>query len=454
MTVGFIGIGTMGLPMARALLDAGTPLLVWNRTPGKCLPLVELGAQCADSVDALCERASVVLLILLNEQAVDETLGRGTPAFRSRMAGRTVVQLGTTSPAFSRSLGRDISECGGSYVEAPVSGSRVPAEQGRLVGMVAGHPETVASVLPLLEPLCREIFHCGEVPQALRMKLAVNHYLIATVTALAEAVHAAERVGLDLSLLRDILDAGPMASEISRTKLGKLVARDFQPQAAIGDVSTIADLVLDQAMLAQAHAPLIAECATMYRSAAMSDQAALDMAAVVMASTAGSSQKDPDKSDRALPTALRASDVPSRTRASNYPQPFAARLGIGRDKKALGDAFGLRNFGVNLTRLAPGAVSALKHAHSRQDEFIYVLQGTPVLHAGDQRNLLGPGMCAGFRYGTGIAHQLVNESADDVVYLEIGDRSRGDIATYPDEDLMAFAGNQGWRFFRSDGSPC
>src|SRR5512138_2502543 len=105
--------------------------------------------------------------------------------------------------------------------------------------------------------------------------------------------------------------------------------------------------------------------------------------------------------------ALRAAEAPARTRPTNYPEPFASRM-AGRLKKPLGDLFGLQHFGVNLTRLAPGAVSALRHAHTRQDEFIYILEGHPTLHTDEGRTPLSPGMCAGFAHGTGNGHRLVN----------------------------------------------
>lgn len=153
------------------------------------------------------------------------------------------------------------------------------------------------------------------------------------------------------------------------------------------------------------------------------------------------------------PRAIKAGEAPARAKASSYPEPFASRM-AGREKRPLGDLFGLQNFGVNLTRLAPGAVSALRHAHSRQDEFIYVLEGRPTLVNDAGETLLEPGMCAGFKAGTGDAHHLVNRSAQDVVYLEVGDRSAGDGAIYPDDDLRAALGEDGrWRFTRKDGTP-
>lgn len=153
------------------------------------------------------------------------------------------------------------------------------------------------------------------------------------------------------------------------------------------------------------------------------------------------------------PVAVFAVDVPARSRPSVYPEPFASRM-AGREKRPLGDFFGLANFGVNLTRLAPGAGSALRHAHSRQDEFLYVLAGHPVLVTDAGETPLAPGMCAGFRAGTGIGHQLLNRGDEEVLYLEIGDRGPGDAVSYPDDDLQAAMGDDGrWRFSHKDGTP-
>jgi len=124
----------------------------------------------------------------------------------------------------------------------------------------------------------------------------------------------------------------------------------------------------------------------------------------------------------------------------------------GREKRPLGDLFGLGNFGVNLTRLAPGAVSALRHAHTKQDEFVYILQGRPTLHTDEGHTLLAPGMCAGFRAGTGNGHQLINNTSEEVVYLEVGDRTPGDEGTYPDDDLRAQLVDGRWVFTHKNGA--
>jgi uncharacterized cupin superfamily protein len=150
------------------------------------------------------------------------------------------------------------------------------------------------------------------------------------------------------------------------------------------------------------------------------------------------------------PVALNALEAPLREKPSNYPEPFASRL-AGREKRPLGDLFALSNFGVNLTRLAPGAMSALRHAHSKQDEFIYILSGHPTLVTDEGETKLRCGMCAGFRSGTGNAHHLVNRTQEEVVYLEVGDRTRGDEVVYPDDDLEARLEDGKWIFTHKDG---
>src|SRR5580700_2158862 len=149
--------------------------------------------------------------------------------------------------------------------------------------------------------------------------------------------------------------------------------------------------------------------------------------------------------DASRPVALVAADAPARLKSSNYPEPFFSLM-LKRDKRPLGDLFGLMNFGVNLTRIAPGGSSALRHAHAKQDEFVYILEGRPTLITDAGRAPLNAGMCAGFKGGSGDAHHLVNETEEDVVYLEIGDRTPGDGVVYPDDDLAAVAVDGKWRF--------
>jgi 3-hydroxyisobutyrate dehydrogenase len=283
MEAGFIGLGVMGLPMALNLARAGTPLVVWNRSDGKYQALVDAGATVAGSPADVFARAGVVILMLANDAAIDAALGRGTADFATRVRAHTVVHMGTTSAAYSEALGADIRAAGGRYVEAPVSGSRKPAEAGQLVAMLAGEPAAVEQVRPLLAPMCREAIACGAVPNALTMKLAVNVFLITMVTGLAEAAHFAARHGLDPAQFMAVANASPMASEVSRIKVAKLVAQDFSVQAAISDVLKNSRLIAEAARAAGMASPLLDVCHALYGETEAMGLGQADMAAVIRA---------------------------------------------------------------------------------------------------------------------------------------------------------------------------
>ncbi len=275
MKLGFLGLGVMGQPMALNLARAGVQLIVWNRSAEKCEPLREFGAVIAASPADVFRDARVVIVMLANKHAIDDVLDL------SLVRDRIVVNMGTTSPEFSRSLAERIAANGGQYVEAPVSGSRKPAELGQLVGMLAGPREAVDEVRPLLAPMCAQTFVCGAVPQALLMKLSVNLFLITMVTGLAEAAHLAQRYDLDFTTFAEILNAGPMSSSVSKMKLAKLVANDFSVQASIRDVAMNAQLVATAARDIGAASPLLDQCDALFAKSVANGRGALDMIGVI-----------------------------------------------------------------------------------------------------------------------------------------------------------------------------
>ncbi len=191
--------------------------------------------------------------------------------------------MGTTSPEYSRGLGADIHAAGGRYVEAPVSGSRLPAEEGQLVAMLAGNDDDVEEVGRLLRPMCHQTIVCGSVPNALLMKLSVNLFLITLVTGLAEASHFARQQGLDMQRFRAVLDAGPMASGVSRMKVAKLVANDFAVQAAVDDVLKNNRLVAEAARRANIASPLLDVSHGLFRETQQLGHGQADMVAVLHA---------------------------------------------------------------------------------------------------------------------------------------------------------------------------
>lgn len=282
-SIGFIGLGVMGRPMALNLARAGLAPWVWNRSPEALHALRAAGARVADDPAQVFERAGVVIVMLADEAAMDSVLARGAPRFAAQLGGRTLVHMGTTSAEYSRALEAEVRAAGGAYVEAPVSGSRIPAENGQLVAMLAGEAEAVQRVRPWLAPMCGQTFACGAVPNALWMKLSVNLFLITMVTGLAESVHFAQRHGLDLLQLQAVLDAGPMASAVSRIKLGKLVEGDYSVQASIADVLKNNRLIAEAARGAGIASPLLDLCHALFGEALAQGHGARDMAAVVQA---------------------------------------------------------------------------------------------------------------------------------------------------------------------------
>lgn len=287
MPLGFIGLGVMGTPMAGHLARAGHAVLGWSRSGRNHEAARIAGVQPITQRQDVFDACGTILLMLANDEAIDSVLDRSTPAFPAHVKGRLVINMGTSSAAYSQALGEQIRAAGGRYVEAPVSGSRVQAEAAQLVIMLAGDAADVAEASHLLAPLGRQCVACGQVPAALRMKLAVNLYLITLVTGLAEAVHFAEAHGIELDRFAQVLNAGPMASEASRIKLDKMVRGDFTVQASITDVRKNSGLVAAAAHEVGMHAPLIDASDALFAQALASGLGALDMAAVLQAVRVG-----------------------------------------------------------------------------------------------------------------------------------------------------------------------
>jgi 3-hydroxyisobutyrate dehydrogenase len=283
MDVGFVGLGVMGQPMALNLARSGVPLLVWNRTRDRAEPLRAAGARMAAAPAEVFRHTRVVILMLADDTAIDAVLGRGTPDFAANVAERVIVHMGTTSPEYSRGLDADVRAVGGRYVEAPISGSRKPAEDAHLVAMLAGEPDALDAVRPLVQPMCAETITCGPVPNALLMKLSVNLFLITMVTGLAEAAHFAGRHSLDLRQFAGVLDAGPMASSVSRGKALKLLDGDFAVQASISNVLYNNRLIAEAARTAGIASPLLDVCHALFGETEALGLGGTDMIAVIRA---------------------------------------------------------------------------------------------------------------------------------------------------------------------------
>ena len=279
-SVAWIGLGTMGAPMARNLLRAVFPLAAFNRTRERAEPLRALGARIARSPFDAASEAEVVVVTVATPEAFHEVLAGPAGLIGGLRKGSLLIDMGTDGVEAAREGARLAATRGGSFVDAPVLGSRRPAEEGKLVVMAGGEPRDVGRAKPIFEPLARAVFHVGGVGSGQAMKLATNLMLAHMLTGLAGAISFAGASGLSPSDLVDVLDAG-LASPYFRSKGAQMVSGAFEPQFTLDLVRK--DLGLIQSALAEAGMafPTIGPIAELFEEAARRGWGREDGAAVV-----------------------------------------------------------------------------------------------------------------------------------------------------------------------------
>jgi len=227
--LGFLGLGIMGTAMARNLLRAGYELTVWNRTASRCDPLVAEGARAAASPAEVAEASPVVFAMVADPAASTELCFGRNGVLEAMGPWKAYVDFSTVDPATSRRIGEAVHARGGRFLEAPVSGSRQPAEQGTLIILAAGDRSLYDELLPAFSPLSKKSVYLGETGRAAAMKLTVNLVMTQMMVALSEGLSLAGRAGLNSEELLEILDAGVMANPLFRTKGPRMAAGDFAP---------------------------------------------------------------------------------------------------------------------------------------------------------------------------------------------------------------------------------
>jgi 3-hydroxyisobutyrate dehydrogenase len=249
MKIGLIGVGVMGEPMARNVRKAGHQVAVFNRSPERCEPLRPLGIEVLGSARQLFEFAEVTVLMVPSHAEVVEVLERSPDgAIAAPVQGKTIVLMATVAPAYSLDLGARLRAAGARYVEAPVSGSKQPAENAQLVILAAAaEPDDIDAVQPLFDAIGKKTVRCGVAPMAMRMKLANQLLLIAWFEAISEATHFAQGIGLDTREFLEMAQAGPLANDVLRSKVSKLASDDFTQQAPVRHVAKDIGLVCDEA---------------------------------------------------------------------------------------------------------------------------------------------------------------------------------------------------------------
>ncbi len=222
--VAFLGTGLMGRPMIRRLVQAGHPVVAWNRTASKAEPLRALGVRVAATAADAVTRAQVVMLMLTDAPAIRAVLLDGP--VRGLLAGRTVIQMGTIAPSESRALAQDVTDLGGEYLEAPVLGSIPEAEAGTLIVMAGAAEPALARWRGLLAAF-GEVVHAGEVGQGAALKLAMNQLIAAETAAFALSLALAEREGVAVETFMRVLRASALYAPTFDKKLERMLAHRY-----------------------------------------------------------------------------------------------------------------------------------------------------------------------------------------------------------------------------------
>lgn len=229
-SLGFAGIGLMGLPMCRRLLAAGYPLTVWNRSPDKCAPLVAAGARLARSPAELCTAADVVMLCLADTSVVREVVFGADGIAQGAAAGQLLVDFSSLEPAATRDMAAQLEQaCGMRWLDTPVSGGTPGAEAGTLAIMVGGEAADLARVRPVLEVLGQRVTHMGAVGAG-QVTKACNQMIVAcNALVIAEVVALAEQSGVDASLIAEALAGGFADSRPLQILAPQMAQSRFEP---------------------------------------------------------------------------------------------------------------------------------------------------------------------------------------------------------------------------------
>jgi 3-hydroxyisobutyrate dehydrogenase len=259
MKIGVCGTGRMGSSIAQRLMSVGHEVGVWNRNPAKTKPLTEAGATPFASPAELVEGCDIVIVMLLNDAAIEAVYRGPGRILESKLAGKLVIDMSTVRPDTMQSIGAAVLQQGAGFVECPVGGSTGPAKEGKLFGLVGGSKADVVRAMPVLEQLCRRIEHVGDLGAGATVKLAVNLPLLVYWQALGEALTICKPLNLPADRLIDILSdtAGtPTAMKGRGAVIAKVLGGAPLGETAFGLNAATKDLATAVKFAASIHAEL------------------------------------------------------------------------------------------------------------------------------------------------------------------------------------------------------
>ena len=280
MRVAFVGLGIMGQPMAKNVARKGYPLSVYNRTAEKALPIEEAGAVVAGSPKEAAKGADVVILMLTGPEAVDQVLDGPQGVLAGLDAGKTMINMSTVPPSYSRRLSETLKARSIAAIDAPVSGSKKPAEEGALVILAGGPQAKVKEMEPLLLSMGKKIVYCGEAGQGSSMKMAVNLLLGIMAAGLAEAVNLGQKCGLSTETMLETMLSGPMQCPLFEFKKPMLISDNYGAQFPLKHMAKDVRFVLQTADESGAAVPAGHVVFQLYRAAMGRGLSDKDFAAV------------------------------------------------------------------------------------------------------------------------------------------------------------------------------
>ncbi|MBF0346025.1 MAG: NAD(P)-dependent oxidoreductase [Magnetococcales bacterium] len=278
--IGFIGLGIMGRAMAFNAVRSGFEVTVYNRSRDKSIPFADQGIPVADTIQDLVADCEAIIVMVTGPEALSDVVHALT---RTQLGNKVIINCSTVSLAATLAAGEAIVRAGGTCLDAPVSGSKIPAETAKLVFLVGGDDKTLQRCHPLLSSMGSTILHCGPLGDGTRMKLAVNLMLANTIHALSETLVFAEKIGLQRQAVANAINSGVMASPLLKIKIDAMLNRDFSPHFPLDLVLKDLNLILDEAGKNGAVLPATAAVRESFNSAMAHGLGREDIGAILQA---------------------------------------------------------------------------------------------------------------------------------------------------------------------------
>jgi 3-hydroxyisobutyrate dehydrogenase-like beta-hydroxyacid dehydrogenase len=264
--VGFLGLGIMGQAMAANILKAGYPLTVFNRTAARAEALARQGAAVAPTPKALAQAAEVIIAMVTGPEALYNLLWGAEGAAEALGPGKVFINMSSVSPSFTKEMAVQVAAAGAAFLDAPVSGTKKPAEEGALVILAGGKPEKIQELTPLLLTMGKKVIYCGRVGQGSMMKMFINLLLGVMMEGFAEALNFGARGGLDFDAMLETVASGAMNSPMFQVKAANLKAGHYPAAFPLKHLAKDCKFVVDTAFELGAPVPVGQTLLHLYRS--------------------------------------------------------------------------------------------------------------------------------------------------------------------------------------------